>query len=116
MRTKIFGDQRLPSSRFVTDPNRRSPRKKVCVAGLISMGDKSRRMECTIVDMSSTGARLQICPNLRMQKCKDGKLRDRIALFFDQLCTNVECVVIWENQHEVGVQFCSAFHRSQSTS
>ena len=95
------------SSEFVSDPRRKSPRKSVSLPGEISHGDKARRMLCRIVDMSATGARLYICSQQRIPQFAG----DRIALYFDQHCTCVECTIVWQGQDEVGVKFRSAFHR-----
>lgn len=89
---------------FVSDSRRKAPRKSVRLAGEVSFGDKACRMNCRIVDMSATGARLKI-------KTTDERMQQRIALFFDQRSINVECRVIWAREGEMGVQFCSQFHR-----
>ena len=107
MSTKFMDVSRSTGPMFFSDPRRKAPRKSVLIAGEVSFGDKSRRMICQIVDMSATGARLRLDT---MSNCPAGKKKqcpDRIGLYFDQRTVNVECNVVWANDAEMGVQFCS---------
>ncbi|MGI9479072.1 MAG: PilZ domain-containing protein [Hyphomicrobiaceae bacterium] len=94
----------LSGTVFVSDSRRKAPRKAVHLVGEVSFGDRESRMDCRIVDMSATGARLKL-------ETSDERMQERIALFFDQRLTIVECFVIWSRDDEVGVQFCSQFNR-----
>lgn len=100
-------------SRIVPNGKRKSPRRKVKVPGEISLGDRLSRLTCMIVDMSATGARLRLGGHNRTAGDQIQRLRQRIGLFFDQPCMSVECNVIWQIDDEIGVQFCTAFQRSQ---
>jgi len=107
--------QRSPVRDFVTDPRRKSPRREVRIAGEFSTGDRHSRQNCAIVDMSATGARLQIATT-EATKSKAAYVapRRRIGLFFDFRHTSVECQIIWVRENLIGVRFCSAFTRSQT--
>ena len=96
---------------FVSDPRRKAPRRSVFIAGEVSFGDKSKRLACKIVDMSATGARLRLETLQNCPRNKSKQRRDRIGLYFDHQSTNVECNVVWINEAEMGVQFCSMLHR-----
>lgn len=92
---------------------RKAMRRLVTIPAEISMGDRARRLTCTIVDISATGARLRI----NLHSAKVGNINElvqqRIGLYFDQPCTSVECDIKWKSDKEVGVQFCSAFQRTR---
>ncbi len=88
----------------VTDRQRAAPRKPVSMPGEVSFGDRQSRVACNIVDMSATGARLKM-------DALDRRLQQRVALYFDQRTTNVECQIVWNDAQFVGVRFCSAFMR-----
>ena len=99
-----FDSDHTSGSVFCSDSRRKAPRRAVRIAGEVSFGDRANRMDCRIVDISSTGARLRI-------NTIDQVATPRIGLYFDQQSTNVECQVIWMRDGEVGVKFCSQFHR-----
>ncbi len=99
-----FDSDHTSGSVFCSDSRRKAPRRAVRIAGEVSFGDRANRMDCRIVDISSTGARLRI-------NTIDQVATPRIGLYFDQQSTNVECQVIWIRDGEVGVKFCSQFYR-----
>lgn len=88
----------------VTDLRRKAPRKAVFIPGEISFGDRQCRVDCRILDLSATGARLRIGDF-------DNRMKQRVGLYFDQSATNVECQIMWIDNGDIGVQFCSAFQR-----
>lgn len=104
---------------------RKSPRRRVRVPGQISVGDRLNRINCLIVDMSASGARLLVLPQTRQARINSRTdapsdtpndfmaNRNRIGLFFAQPSTDVECNVIWRSKTEIGVQFCGAFRHSR---
>ena len=80
----------------------------VRLAGEISLGDKSNRFSCNIIDMSATGARVSIPRERSVSRSGADCLTSRhIALFLDSKGTNVECQVVWRGGDEFGVRFCS---------
>jgi len=78
---------------------RQSYRKPTLIAGQVSTGDRSKRLDCRVLDMSATGARLN------MDDAQS--LPQRIGLFLDRKGTNVECLVVWRHSSQAGVRFCS---------
>ncbi len=88
----------------ITDLRRKAPRKAVFIPGEISFGDRKCRVDCRILDLSATGARLSI-------GAVDNRMKQRVGLYFERSATNVECQVVWINDGDMGVQFCSAFQR-----
>lgn len=90
---------------------RRSARNRVFLMGEISIGDRTRRMLCKVIDMSATGARLSISAEQRNAQSAGPEVRNRIGLYLDRCMTNVECQVVWSGETEVGVRFCTPFQR-----
>ena len=104
-----FYSQQNLGPHIVAADRRRSSRERACLPGKIITGAAGRPVDCTIVDISATGARLAIPP----ESCIDAKGRNvlpsKICLVFDGKCTNVDCIKVWCTTNEVGVQFCSMF-------
>jgi hypothetical protein len=101
---KIIG----PDCDDVLNQRRHCYRKPIRLPGEISLGDRSNRFSCNIIDMSATGARLSFPRERSVSRSGADCLTSRqIALFLDSKGTNVECQVVWRGGNEFGVRFCS---------
>jgi PilZ domain len=97
-----------PNNDDVPVQRRHCYRKPVRLAGEISLGDKSSRFSCDIIDMSASGARLSVSREHSVSRSGTDCLTSRrIALFLDRKGTSVECQVVWRGGDEFGVRFCS---------
>ena len=102
-------DQRGSGCQMMAADRRRSRREEVRLPGKIIVGDTGRQIDCTIVDISATGARLAISPKHCTAPGGRNVLPSTISLFLDRECTNVGCIKVWCTANEVGVQFCTPF-------
>ena len=87
--------------------DRRSYRKPTLIGGEVSTGDRSQRLTCRVLDMSATGARLELDA--------DKELPKRIGVFLDKNGTYVECEIVWREAEQIGVRFCSAIVPGRKT-
>jgi hypothetical protein len=90
-----------------SDPsdNRRAHRKPVKLPANIS--DASQSFGCTVLDMSATGARLELHPRESRRHGGDIELPQRFYLVMETLLERsvVECYVMWHRGARAGVQF-----------
>jgi len=84
---------------------RRSYRKPTSINGQVSTGDRSLRLDCRVLDMSATGARIAMDVGHHLPA--------RIGLYLDRKGTNVECKVVWHRSDQAGLQFCSPIRPSR---
>jgi hypothetical protein len=87
-------------------------RSLVRLAGEISYGDRKRRLSCAIIDMSATGACIEITPSSLARTFHRGQ-NDRIELYLDRNSTSVEGIIVWTRDEQIGIKFCSRFIRHQ---
>ena len=82
-------------------PNaRRETREPVSVPGLL-VGARAKLFRCTVLDVSSRGARIQIAGDL--------VLPARFALCFTKDCERRElCRLVWRKADQAGVRFLAA--------
>ena len=80
---------------------RPKPRRRVLLGGLVAYSDGARSFACTIRDLSATGARITLPPNLAVPaKIYLINLRDRTAH---------EGTIVWNKGAEAGVTFSQSF-------
>ena len=85
--------------------NRRAHRKPVKLPANIS--DAQQSFGCTVLDMSATGARLELHPRESRRHGGDIELPQRFFLVMENLLERsvVECYVMWHRGSRSGVQF-----------
>lgn len=85
--------------------NRRAHRKPVKLPANIS--DAHQNFGCTVLDMSATGARLELHPRESRRHGGDIELPQRFFLVMETLIERsvVECYVMWHRGSRAGVQF-----------
>lgn len=85
--------------------NRRASRKPVRLPANIS--DAHQTFGCTVLDMSATGARLELHPRESRRHGGDIELPQRFFLVMETLIERsvVECYVMWHRGSRAGVQF-----------
>lgn len=85
--------------------NRRAHRKPVKLPANIS--DAQQSFSCTVLDMSATGARLELHPRETRRHGAEIELPQRFFLVMENLLERsvVECYVMWHRGSRAGVQF-----------
>lgn len=86
---------------------RRCPRRRVLVPGVISVPGYRLTIPCRVVDMSAMGAGtiLDVRPKDRIKLAKE--LPDNVVLILKQDRVEVDCRVQWRNGTHFGVRFMS---------
>ena len=86
---------------------RRCPRRRVLVAGLISVPGYRLAIPCRVLDMSATGAGtvLDVRPQDRIKLARD--LPEKLILVLKQDRVEVDCRVQWRDGTHFGVRFLS---------
>ena len=80
---------------------RRSPRKHLRYPALIDVGDGSPMQMCSLVDISDTGARMNIDAS--------HKVANQFTLFLGhESGARRRCRVAWRNAIQIGVEFLKA--------
>jgi len=79
------------------DNKRGSPRQRVLKSGKIVFAGGSFSVDCTIRNMSDTGARLQIPTTVAIP--------DRFILFDVHVDTRRQATVVWRKGDQIGVRF-----------
>ena len=77
------------------DERRSSPRMRVLKSAKIILSDKAPKVECTVRNISETGARLQLSTTYGIPPTFDLILND----------TRRHCRVAWMNQTHIGAAF-----------
>lgn len=94
-----------PAAPAKPSDNRRAHRKAVKLPANIS--DANQSFSCTVLDMSATGARLELHPRESRRHGGDIELPQRFFLVMENLIERsvVECYVMWHRGNRAGVQF-----------
>ncbi len=80
---------------------RQSPRKTVNSPAWVNLGGGAPARDCLLVDISDTGARLELGTPAEMPPT--------FALLLSANGTvQRQCQIVWRSNSQVGVQFCSA--------
>lgn len=79
---------------------RRAPRRRVLKAGIAASNDRRLTVNCTVRDLSDTGARLRIEGSMTVP--------DTFELIIELDGLEAPCQVVWRKGGEVGVKFLSA--------
>ncbi|MEL6297317.1 MAG: PilZ domain-containing protein [Pseudomonadota bacterium] len=91
------------------EERRRAPRRKVCVGAQLSFGDARARAECRVVDLSATGARVEILCDDKHPKRRLFRSAQCAALIFDREASMIECDIVWASKTHAGLSFRTAF-------
>jgi hypothetical protein len=90
-----------------TDTERRSTRKPVRVAGMITAPSKRISMGCAVHDISATGARLKLYLLDKGHFTKSARVPRTFTLQIPADRIEADCEVVWEKEEQVGVRFLS---------
>lgn len=98
-----------PKTAAKTDEGRRAPRKATRTLGYIIADSLPEVVECTVLDLSASGAKLKLANATRKAFTTVVELPDefRIELPRDRLV--VDCKIAWKKDGMAGVSFKSAF-------
>ena len=77
--------------------HRIAPRRRMFKAGTIEFGDGGGGMDCTVKNLSDTGAALEILSPLYIP--------DRFTLFVPSDQLNRRCHVVWRKERRLGIAF-----------
>jgi hypothetical protein len=106
MRKDIDGTKRAPvrsrllpanpdSGRLALTENRHTPRHRVLKGAFIATGEKAPKLECTVRNISDTGAAIQVSTTFGLPQT------------FDLIVDGVRhrCRVMWRTDTKIGVSF-----------
>jgi len=82
------------------EEKRRSPRRQVRIAAKIQVGKEAPTRDCTVVDISEYGARIE------MKDAKDAP-NEFILTLTPRGYPYRRCQVMWRSEHAIGVEFDS---------
>jgi len=82
----------------MTDEHRRAPRQRTLKGGRIVINDGFSTFQCTVRNLSDTGARLKVASILGIP--------DQFQLVMDD-GRKFSCSVVWRTAEEFGVTFAS---------
>jgi hypothetical protein len=88
---------------------RRALRKTMRTLGEIVADGAQRSIECTVLDMSSTGARLKVGGAVRKAFEPALNIPETFALHVTRDNISVECRLAWREKDMIGVSFTSTF-------
>ncbi len=80
---------------------RQSPRKTVNSPAWVNAGSGTPTCDCLLVDISDTGARLELRTPAEMPETFNLLLSANGAV-------QRRCQIVWRSNSQIGVQFCSA--------
>lgn len=89
----------------VTDCKRRSRRKTMTLAGLITFKTMRQQITCTIVDMSGTGAKLNVPAAVARAYGDMEHLPTQLSLVMRADRMKVDCEIAWRRPTSIGVRF-----------
>lgn len=89
----------------VADCKRRSRRKSMSLAGLITFKTMRQQLACTIVDMSGTGAKLNVAAAVARAYGDMEHLPSRLTLVLRADRMKVDCEIAWRKPTSIGVRF-----------
>lgn len=88
---------------------RRAKRKPVRTLAQIVCDEKMQSLDCTVLDMSGTGARLSLNNVVRKAFVPDVIVPELFRLVMPRDNIGVDCRLAWRKDHMLGVAFLSAF-------
>lgn len=86
----------------------RAPRKASSATAYITFERLSTPIATRVVNMSATGARLQLTPGPSDVLIPPRDFPDRITMIFRTDRAMVDCTIQWRTEREIGVRFASA--------
>lgn len=89
----------------VADCKRRSRRKPMSLAGLITFKTMRQQVVCTIVDMSGTGAKLNVPAVVARAYGDMEHLPKLLTLVMRADRMKVDCEIAWRKPTSIGVRF-----------
>jgi hypothetical protein len=114
-----FGDRKLGVSRPAkvddiaspsTAENRRAAaRKSTRSLAYIVCPDTGKTEECVVLDVSASGAKIQLAPVIARPFSNQSRLPKTFKLVLRNDNTEIDCRVAWVNATSCGVEFTSRF-------
>ena len=92
------GNTALASS--AADEARIAPRRRMLKSGKIAYSDRHVTIECTVRDMSATGARLRVSGSVSAP--------DTFELLIELDGLEANCQVVWRSGPDLGIKFLAA--------
>jgi hypothetical protein len=98
-----------------TAPERRSraTRKPMRSLGYVVVPGNRKELECIIVDMSASGAKLKLIGAMNKPFAPQAALPRQFKLIIRNDKIEVDCNVAWANANTFGVSFASPFRPSK---
>lgn len=88
-----------------TSESRRAPRKQQSLPAYITGPGMGNIIPARVIDMSATGAKVELTPMGRSTGIPLGDLPDRFALVLRQDRMEVDCEIVWRDEWLLGVRF-----------
>jgi hypothetical protein len=99
-----FSDHATSTTATKASDKRRAPRRRVLKGALAAYNDRHCTIECTVRDISASGARIQSNGTLNIP--------DTFELIIEIDGIEADCQVVWRKGHDIGVRFVGAPRRS----
>lgn len=87
------------------DNGRKAPRKSSVIGGMITAKSMVAERPCKIVDMSATGARIRLMPTSDQTRGLPAGVPEEFTLVMKVDRLEVDCVVAWRKERELGIKF-----------
>jgi hypothetical protein len=91
------------------DNARRAPRKTTRAIGYIVAPGLSSAVECTLLDLSASGAKIQVAAAQRKAFTAAFALPDEFRIEIPRDRLEIDCKLAWQKQEMAGVSFLSTF-------
>ena len=88
-----------------TSESRRAPRNQQSLPAYITGPGMGNIIPARVIDMSATGAKVELTPMGRSTGIPLGDLPDRFALVLRQDRMEVDCEIVWRDEWLLGVRF-----------
>lgn len=98
------------ASETIGENRRWAIRRHSGMAGFVYVADREAAIKVTVMDTSSSGARLRLLPGEEGQTVDDIPERLRLVLRNNREQTDVECVVVRRYADALGVRYVSRFN------
>ncbi len=85
--------------------NRRSKRRQTALPGMMTFKGMRVGVVCTVIDMSGTGARIELPASSIKQLGGSDLLPDELTLILKADRMQVQCEVKWRRNGRIGVRF-----------
>ena len=100
----VYGSQDEPA-RESSEDVRRAPRKAHILPAYVTAPDMANVVPARVIDMSATGAKIELTPMGRATGIPMTHMPDRFVLVLRHDKLEVDCEIVWREEWIIGVRF-----------